>query len=122
MVRVTLMAGGTLTLVPKFDPTEALETMRRDGVTHFYGVPTMFGALLNHPDREGFDTSALRRCITGGASMPVEVLHGFEQAFGAAVLEGYGLSETSPVSSSNHADGERKAGSIGTPIEGVNNL
>ncbi len=118
-MNATLMAGGTLTLVPKFDPGEALATMARDRVTHFYGVPTMFGALLHHPERESFDTSALRTCVTGGASMPVDVLHGFEQAFGAVVLEGYGLSETSPVASSNHPGRERKAGSIGTPIEGV---
>jgi len=118
-MNASLRVGACLTMVPKFDPAEALETMQRDGVTHFYGVPTMFGALLHHPERESFDTSSLRNCITGGASMPVEVLRGFEQAFGAVVLEGYGLSETSPVSSSNHPDMERKAGSIGTPIEGV---
>ena len=118
-MNASLLVGACLTLVPKFDPGETLETMQRDGVTHFYGVPTMFGALLHHPDREGFDTSSLRNCVTGGASMPVEVLHGFEEAFGAVVLEGYGLSETSPVASSNHPDMERKAGSIGTPIEGV---
>jgi long-chain acyl-CoA synthetase len=115
----SLKVGACLTLVPKFDPGEALATMQRDGVTHFYGVPTMFGALLHHPERESYDTSALRTCITGGASMPVEVLRGFEEAFGAVVLEGYGLSETSPVASSNHPDMERKPGSIGTPIEGV---
>ena len=115
----SLKVGACLTLVPKFDPGEALTTMQRDGVTHFYGVPTMFGALLHHPERGSFDTSALRTCITGGASMPVEVLRGFEDAFGAVVLEGYGLSETSPVACSNHPDRERKAGSIGTPIEGV---
>jgi long-chain acyl-CoA synthetase len=118
-LNATMIAGGTLTLVPKFDPGEALETIQRDRVSHFYGVPTMFGALLHHPERERYDTSSLRTCITGGASMPVEVLHGFEAAFGAAVLEGYGLSETSPVASSNPADRERKAGSIGIPIEGV---
>jgi long-chain acyl-CoA synthetase len=118
-MNASLTVGACLTLVPRFDPGEALETMQRDGVTHFYGVPTMFGALLHHPERESYDTSALRNCITGGASMPVEVLRGFEQAFGAVVLEGYGLSETSPVSSSNHPDMERKPGSIGTPIEGV---
>ncbi len=118
-MNASLRVGACLTLVPKFDPGEALETMQRDRVTHFYGVPTMFGALLHHPGRESFDTSSLRNCITGGASMPVEVLRGFEEAFGAVVLEGYGLSETSPVSSSNHPDMERKAGSIGTPIEGV---
>jgi long-chain acyl-CoA synthetase len=118
-MNTSLMVGACLTLVPKFDPTEALETMQRDAVTHFYGVPTMYGALLHHPERQSFNTSALRSCITGGASMPVEVLRGFEEAFGCVVLEGYGLSETSPVACSNHPDTERKPGSIGTPIEGV---
>ncbi|HEX8689733.1 MAG TPA: long-chain fatty acid--CoA ligase [Solirubrobacterales bacterium] len=118
-MNASLKVGACLTLVPKFDPGEALETIERDRVTHFYGVPTMFGALLHHPERDKYDASSLRTCITGGASMPVEVLRGFEQAFGAIVLEGYGLSETSPVSSSNHPDKERKPGSIGTPIEGV---
>jgi long-chain acyl-CoA synthetase len=118
-MNASLKVGACLTLVPRFDPAEALATMQRDGVTHFYGVPTMYGALLHHPGREDFDTSALRICITGGASMPVEVLRGFEDAFGAKVMEGYGLSETSPVACSNHPDRDRKAGSIGTPIEGV---
>jgi long-chain acyl-CoA synthetase len=118
-MNASLSVGACLTLVPKFDPGDALATMQRDGVTHFYGVPTMFGALLHHPDREGFDISSLRICITGGASMPVEVLRGFEAAFGAKVMEGYGLSETSPVACSNHPDRERRPGSIGTPIEGV---
>jgi long-chain acyl-CoA synthetase len=118
-MNASLLVGACLTLVPKFDPAEALATMQRDKVTHFYGVPTMFGALLNHPERESFDTSSLRNCITGGASMPVEVLRGFEDAFGAIILEGYGLSETSPVACSGHPGMERKPGSIGTPIEGV---
>jgi long-chain acyl-CoA synthetase len=118
-MNASLRVGACLTLVPKFDPGETLATMQRDGVTHFYGVPTMFGALLHHPERERYDTSSLRTCITGGASMPVEVLRGFEEAFDAIVLEGYGLSETSPVASSNHPGRERKPGSIGTPIEGV---
>ncbi|HEX8959820.1 MAG TPA: long-chain fatty acid--CoA ligase [Solirubrobacterales bacterium] len=118
-MNASLRVGACLTLVPKFDPGAALETMQRDRVTHFYGVPTMFGALLHHPERGRFDTSALRTCITGGASMPVKVLRGFERAFGCIVLEGYGLSETSPVASSNHPGRERKPGSIGTPIEGV---
>jgi len=118
-MNASLKVGACLTLVPRFDPGEALATMQRDRVTHFYGVPTMFGALLHQPERESYDTSSLRTCITGGASMPVEVLRGFEEAFGAKVMEGYGLSETSPVASSNHPDRERKPGSIGTPIEGV---
>lgn len=115
----SLRMGACLTLLPKFDPGEALATIQRDRVTHFQGVPTMYGALLHHPERESFETSTLRSCVTGGASMPVEVLRGFEDAFGAIVLEGYGLSETSPVASSNHPDMERKPGSIGTPIKGV---
>jgi long-chain acyl-CoA synthetase len=118
-MNASLRVGATLTLLPKFDPGEALEIMQRDDVTHFYGVPTMYGALLHHPGREDFDTSSLRICITGGASMPVEVLHGFEEAFGCELLEGYGLSETSPVASSTHPGRERKPGSIGTPLREV---
>ncbi len=115
----SLRRGACLTLVPKFDPGEALATIDRDGVTHFYGVPTMFGAMLHHPERESFDASSLRICITGGASMPVEILRGFEEAFGAELLEGYGLSETSPTASSGHPGQLRKPGSIGTPLEQV---
>jgi len=115
-MNASLRVGATLTLLPKFDPAEALEILQRDAVTHFYGVPTMYGALLHHPDRESYDCSTLRICITGGASMPVEVLRGFEEAFECEVLEGYGLSETSPVASTNHPGRPRKPGSIGTPL------
>jgi long-chain acyl-CoA synthetase len=118
-MNASLRVGATLTLLPKFDPGDALEIIDRERITHFYGVPTMYGALLHHPGREDFDVSALRICITGGASMPVEVLRGFEQAFGCEVLEGYGLSETSPVACTNHPGRPRKPGSIGTPIEEV---
>ena len=118
-MNASLGEGACLTMLPRFDPADALETMQRDRVTHFQGVPTMYGALLHHPDREQFDTSCLRSCVSGGAPLPVEVLRGFEEAFGCIVLEGYGLSETSPVACSNHPGMERKPGSIGTPIEGV---
>jgi len=118
-MNASLRVGATLTLLPKFDPGKALEIMQRDSVTHFYGVPTMYGTLLHHPGREDYDTSTLRICITGGASMPVEVLRGFEEAFGCELLEGYGLSETSPVACTNHPGRPRKPGSIGTPIEEV---
>jgi long-chain acyl-CoA synthetase len=111
--------GASLDLLPRFDPTRALELMDRDGITVFQGVPTMYYALLNHPDRDRYDTSKLRLCVSGGAALPVEVLRGFEEAFGATILEGYGLSETSPVASFNQLGRERKPGSIGTPIEGV---
>lgn len=118
-MNASLRVGATLTLLPKFDPGAALKIMDRERVTHFYGVPTMYGTLLHHPGREDYDTSTLRICITGGASMPVEVLRGFEEAFGCELLEGYGLSETSPVACVNHPGRPRKPGSIGTPIEEV---
>jgi long-chain acyl-CoA synthetase len=118
-LNATIASGATLTLIPRFDPRKALQIIERDAVTVFEGVPTMYGALLHEPDRDKFDTSTLQFCASGGAAMPVELLRGFEQAFGCQVLEGYGLSETSPVASFNHPDRERKPGSIGTPIDGV---
>jgi long-chain acyl-CoA synthetase len=75
--------------------------------------------MLNDPSREERDTSSLKICGSGGSAMPGELLRGFEKAFACKILEGYGLSETSPVASFNHPDKERKVGSIGTPIEGV---
>ncbi|HSO97914.1 MAG TPA: long-chain fatty acid--CoA ligase [Solirubrobacteraceae bacterium] len=114
-----ILAGGTLTLIPRFDPAEALEIIARDRVNVFMGVPTMYGALLHHPTREEADLSSLGLCVSGGSALPVELLKGFEQAFGAKILEGYGLSETSPIASFNHPDRERKPGSIGTPVDGV---
>jgi long-chain acyl-CoA synthetase len=119
MMNMAVLAGATLTLIPRFDAGKALEVLQRDRVTLMGGVPTMYVALQQHPDKADFDLSSLRVCVSGGASLPVEVLRGFEAAFGAIILEGYGLSETSPVASFNHADRERKPGSIGQPIEGV---
>ena len=112
-------AGACLSMIPRFDAGKALEIVQRDKVTIFEGVPTMFHALLNHPQRDEYDVTSLRACVSGGSAMPVEVMRDFEQAFDAIVLEGYGLSETSPVASFNHPGRERKPGSIGTPIEGV---
>ena len=111
--------GACLTMLPRFDPVKALEIIPRDGVTIFEGVPTMYHALLNHPDREQHDVSSLRTCVSGGSALPVEVMRAFEEAFGCVIIEGYGLSETSPVASFNHLGRERKPGSIGTPIRGV---
>jgi len=114
-----IRAGGTLTLLPRFDPAKALEIIGRDRVTVFLGVPTMYSAMLHDPSADTADTACLEFCGSGGAAMPVEIMKAFEEKFGCKVLEGYGLSETSPVASFNHPDKERKAGSIGTPIEGV---
>jgi long-chain acyl-CoA synthetase len=118
-MNATIGTGGTLTLMPRFDPGKALEIIQRDNVTLFQGVPTMYGAMLHLSEREQFDVSSLERCASGGSAMPVELMRSFEEAFGCDVLEGYGLSESSPVASFNHPDRERKPGSIGTPVDGV---
>jgi long-chain acyl-CoA synthetase len=118
-MNATIGGGGTLTLIPRFDPGKALEIIQRDHVNVFQGVPTMYGAMLHLSGREEFDVSTLTVCASGGSAMPVELMRGFEDAFGCKVLEGYGLSESSPVASFNHPDRERKPGSIGTPVEGV---
>jgi long-chain acyl-CoA synthetase len=118
-LNVAVVAGACLTLLPRFDARHALRIIADHRVTIFEAVPTMYVALLHEPGRAGYDTSALRMCVSGGAALPVQVLRGFEEAFGVPVLEGYGLSETSPVASFNHPGRERKPGSIGTPIRDV---
>jgi long-chain acyl-CoA synthetase len=118
-LNAAVASGATLTLIPRFDPRKALDVIARDRVTIFEGVPTMYTAMLHAAEDHPFDTASLRTCASGGAALPVPVLHGFEAKFGCMLLEGYGLSETSSVVSFNHPDRVRKAGSIGTPIEGV---
>jgi long-chain acyl-CoA synthetase len=114
------MAGGAcLALLPKFDGEQALRIVHEDRVTIFLGVPTMYVALLGVKEPQRFDTSSIKVGASGGASLPVEVLRGIERTFGFQLLEGYGLSETSPVASFNHPDRPTKPGSIGTPIRGV---
>jgi long-chain acyl-CoA synthetase len=114
-----MSVGATLALLPRFDPAQALRMIAAERVTIFEGVPTMYVAMLAAADRNDVDVSSLRVCVSGGAAMPVEVLRAFEDRFGCTVLEGYGLSETSPAVCFNHPDRERKVGSIGTPIDGV---
>jgi long-chain acyl-CoA synthetase len=118
-LNATVAAGGCLTLIPRFDGGKALEIIARDCVTVFEGVPTMYAAMLHHPAAAESDTSTLEVCVSGGAAMPVELMRAFEEQFGCAILEGYGLSETSPVASFNRRDRERKPGSIGLPLDGV---
>jgi long-chain acyl-CoA synthetase len=118
-LNAAVAAASTLTLLPRFDGAKALDIIQRDAVTIFEGVPTMYAAMLHSPDGDPAQAATLRTCISGGASLPLEILRGFEEKFGCVILEGYGLSETSPVASFNHPDKVRKPGSIGTPIEGV---
>jgi len=119
VMNTTIYAGGTMTLVPRFEPDKVMEVIQRDRVTLFLGVPTMYFALLHNPRAGDYDISSLRLCGSGGASMPGEVMKAFEQKFGATILEGYGLSETSPSASFNRSQEERKFLSIGKPIWGV---
>jgi long-chain acyl-CoA synthetase len=118
-MNTTLYYGGTLTLMTRFEPQKALEIMQRDRVTHFSGVPTMYFYLLNFSGADQYNVSTLRFCSSGGAAMPVEVMHAFNKKYNVTVLEGYGLSETSPVASFNHLDRPQKPGSIGVPVWGV---
>ncbi|CAG0948339.1 long-chain acyl-CoA synthetase [Myxococcaceae bacterium] len=115
----TIALGGTFTLLPRFTPEAALEIIERDRVTLFAGVPTMYFALLHHPDAAKYDFSSVRHCLTGGAAMPVEVMREFEAKYPVQILEGFGLSETSPAASFNVVDKPRKPGSIGYPVWGV---
>ncbi|MDN5716095.1 MAG: long-chain fatty acid--CoA ligase, partial [Janibacter sp.] len=110
--------GATLTLVPRFEPGKALEVIQRDKVTIFEGVPTMYGAMLHHPAVQDTDTSSLRTCVSGGSALPEQTLREFEETFGVSLLEGYGLSETSPVASFNMLDQPTKPGTIGRAIPG----
>ncbi|MFQ4148420.1 long-chain fatty acid--CoA ligase [Arthrobacter sp. LAPM80] len=118
-LNAAVLGGATVTILPKFDPVKALEIIQRDKVTIFEGVPTMYIALLRAPGRENYDVSSLRVAASGGSALPVEILHEFESRFEATLLEGYGLSETSPVICFNQVDGIRKAGSIGTVVAGA---
>jgi long-chain acyl-CoA synthetase len=119
LMNTCVVARGLMTLVPRFDPGKVLEVIERDRATTFGGVPTMYAALLHHPERERFDVSSVDLCVSGGAPMPVEILRGFDEAFGAKVLEGYGLSETTGMGSFNTPERERKPGSIGVPVGGT---
>src|SRR5690606_2196869 len=114
----TVFGGAAMTYMERFEPGLALEIMERERVTVFAGVPTMYFALLEHANAERVDLSALEFCFSGGAAMPVEVMRAFESRYGVAILEGYGLSETSPIATFNVLFKERKPGSIGEAVYG----
>jgi long-chain acyl-CoA synthetase len=115
--------GVTISLLPRFDPDTVLSIMQRDNITIFAGVPTMYWALLHYPGADKYDldkiSKTLRYAFSGGSAMPVEVMKAFGEKFQVKILEGYGLSETSPVATFNRVDRERKPGSVGLPVWGV---
>lgn len=114
-----ISSGATLALLPSFDPGRALEMVAAEHVTVFEGLPAMYAAILEAAADHDLDFGSLRVCISVGAAMPVEVLGRFEEEFDCVVLESYGLPETSGVACSSRPSAIRKAGSIGTPIDGV---
>jgi long-chain acyl-CoA synthetase len=119
VMNTAMYAGATLSLLPRFDPVKALQMIQRDRITVFAGVPTMYIAFLKAYDEGDWDISTIRLAISGGAALPEQVLRDFEEKFGAPILEGYGLTESSPSATFNRPDRERKVGSIGLPIWGV---
>lgn len=114
-----LFGGATLALSPKFNPQEALSIMAKEKVTIFAGVPTMFQYLYNQENVDQFDLSSLKYCLSGGSALSEELLNRFEEKFNTYILEGYGLSETCAAASFNNFKRERKPGSIGYPLDGV---
>jgi long-chain acyl-CoA synthetase len=113
----------TLVLLPRFSADAALGLMERENVTFFAGVPTMYWELLNYAGADKYDLKKIARnlriCMSGGAAMLVEVLRAFEQKYDVKILEGYGLSETSPIATFNRMDHPTRPGSIGLPVWGV---
>ncbi|HEV2371749.1 MAG TPA: long-chain fatty acid--CoA ligase [Streptosporangiaceae bacterium] len=110
--------GATLVLMSRFDANQALALMEREKVTFFAGVPTMYHALLNCAGTERI-AGQVRVAVSGGAALPVEVLRQFEERFRVPILEGYGLSETSPVATFNRVGRPRKPGTVGLPAWGI---
>jgi long-chain acyl-CoA synthetase len=112
----TVLRGGEMVLLPRFDAGQTLAAIERTRPTAMPGVPTMYQALLDHPKIGSTDLSSLRICISGGAPMPSEVKRRFEEKTGARLVEGYGLTESSGVVSTNPYDGLNKTGTIGQPL------
>jgi len=122
-MNTNIYAGNRVVLLPRFEPQTTLETMEREQVNFWVGVPTMYWALLKYAEETNFDVTRVSKymnvCTSGGAPMPVEVMKDFQNKFGVRVLEGYGLSETSPLACFNHFERPSKPGTVGQPIMGV---
>lgn len=112
----TVLIGGEIVMLPRFDAGQVLAAIRRTRPTAMPGVPTMYQALLDHPQTAKTDFQSLRVCITGGAPMPVEMKKRFEDVTGAVIAEGYGLTESSGVVSVNPYEDENRAGTVGQPL------
>ncbi|MBM7620518.1 long-chain acyl-CoA synthetase [Bacillus tianshenii] len=115
VMNLSIMQAFEMVLLPKFDPETTLKTIQKEKPTLFPGAPTIYIALLNHPDIQKYDLSSIDSCISGSAALPVEVQEQFERVTGGKLVEGYGLSEASPVTHANFLWDERVPGSVGIP-------
>ncbi len=115
-MNMPLYTGSEAVLLPRFEIRRLLKTLQKKKVTLLPGVPTLFSAIMNHDKVRSYDMSSIRYCVTGSAPMPVEVLKQFESMTGSVIIEGYGLTEASPVTHCNPLGGTRKAGSIGIAL------
>ncbi|WP_044894558.1 long-chain-fatty-acid--CoA ligase [Bacillus alveayuensis] len=116
VMNLSIIQGYKMILLPKFDPETTLKTIQKLKPTLFPGAPTIYIALLNHPNLKNYDLSSIKVCISGSAPLPVEVQEKFEAVTGGKLIEGYGLTEASPVTHANFLwGGERVRGSIGVP-------
>ncbi|MFC7365523.1 MULTISPECIES: long-chain-fatty-acid--CoA ligase [Bhargavaea] len=113
---LSVSQGNKMVLVPKFDPETVLKLIDKQSPTLFPGAPTIYIGLLNHPDIGNYDLSSIKACLSGSAPLPVDIQTQFEKITKGKLVEGYGLSESSPVTHANLIwDGERKKGSVGIP-------
>lgn len=112
---LAVMLKGKMVLLPKFDAEQALKTIDKQKPTLFPGAPTMYIGLLNHPGIGNYDLSSIKACLSGSAPLPVDVQEKFEKITGGKLVEGYGLTETSPVTHANFIWHDRMVGSIGVP-------
>ena len=111
-----LFAGATIVLETRPDVDEILKLINKHHPTQFPGVPSLYNAINHHPKRDKYDLRSIRICLSGSAPLPLEVAKQFEAETGGSVVEGYGLSETSPVTHANPIKGERRPGSVGLPL------
>ncbi|WP_049923719.1 long-chain-fatty-acid--CoA ligase [Halopiger djelfimassiliensis] len=119
VMNATLFNGGAYFPMPEWDAQEAVSLIENEELTLMHGVPAMYNDIINQPDAETFDLSSLRLCGVGGAGIPVEVLRRFEELYEPKLYEGYGLTETSPVTHFNSPVSGRRVGSIGKTVPGV---
>jgi long-chain acyl-CoA synthetase len=119
VMNVGVAMAAKMILMPRFQLVQALKLLHREKPTMLPAVPTIFTAMLNYPDFKSYDLSSLRFCISGGAPLPLEIKQKFEAVSGSKVVEGYGLSEASPVLTCNPIEGTPVPGSIGPPLPGT---